>query len=352
MADAIRHGVIGLAGRGSSHIDVLDAIDGVELAAGSDVVEEHVAAFEEEHGVPGYADHEEMLAAEDVDSVSGPAKFVPDHPAVLASIPTIESGERKQLEFSAPDAPGIYPYVCTYPGHGYTMYGAMYVGRQELPPLSEDPNLPARHAEQADRSEGNDDGLDLPHAFTARRPFVYRIKMPDATQAAIAVALRNGQNYCWDAGRGRLRYAWSGGFVDPMPNFSGKGAEPAEVKGKIYYRSTTVPIRIGSPDSTPTPVSFLGYQMNAGRPAFEYEIDGVRVRELITPLPGGDGIRRLFRVEGLDQPLWFVTAPEGAVQFSSPDGTFDRNGRLKLSPDAARRFRVDVEHSPSSNEEK
>jgi len=57
-------------GAREQHIDVLDAIDGVELAAGSDVVEEHVATFEEEHGAPGYADHEEMVATEDLDSVS------------------------------------------------------------------------------------------------------------------------------------------------------------------------------------------------------------------------------------------------------------------------------------------
>ena len=29
--------------------------------------------------------------------------------------------------FTAPSKPGIYPYVCTYPGHWRRMYGALYV---------------------------------------------------------------------------------------------------------------------------------------------------------------------------------------------------------------------------------
>ena len=31
------------------------------------------------------------------------------------------------LRFEAPTEPGVYPYVCTYPGHWRRMYGAMYV---------------------------------------------------------------------------------------------------------------------------------------------------------------------------------------------------------------------------------
>src|SRR5205085_10833530 len=31
------------------------------------------------------------------------------------------------LTFSAPGQPGVYPFVCTYPGHWRRMYGALYV---------------------------------------------------------------------------------------------------------------------------------------------------------------------------------------------------------------------------------
>jgi putative heme-binding domain-containing protein len=33
----------------------------------------------------------------------------------------------QKLSFTAPTKPGVYPYVCTYPGHWRRMYGALYV---------------------------------------------------------------------------------------------------------------------------------------------------------------------------------------------------------------------------------
>ena len=33
----------------------------------------------------------------------------------------------EKLSFVAPTQPGVYPYVCTYPGHWRRMYGALYV---------------------------------------------------------------------------------------------------------------------------------------------------------------------------------------------------------------------------------
>src|SRR5690606_25570023 len=37
------------------------------------------------------------------------------------------SRESQRLSFEAPSKPGVYPYVCTYPGHWRRMYGALYV---------------------------------------------------------------------------------------------------------------------------------------------------------------------------------------------------------------------------------
>ncbi|MEN8867291.1 MAG: cytochrome c [Akkermansiaceae bacterium] len=44
-------------------------------------------------------------------------------------------------------------------------------------------------------------------------PVVYRTFMPGASPAAFAVALTGNQNYCWDAGESRFRYALSQGGV-------------------------------------------------------------------------------------------------------------------------------------------
>src|SRR5262249_29006001 len=38
----------------------------------------------------------------------------------------LQPRELQPLRFTAPTKPGVYPYVCTYPGHWRRMYGAMY----------------------------------------------------------------------------------------------------------------------------------------------------------------------------------------------------------------------------------
>ena len=53
--------------------------------------------------------------------------YVPDIPEVLASTPQIAPGRRYTLYFQAPQQPGTYPYVCTYPGHGQLMRGILEV---------------------------------------------------------------------------------------------------------------------------------------------------------------------------------------------------------------------------------
>ena len=67
--------------------------------------------------------------------------YVPRIPQVIAFTPQMKRGESYTLTFTAPTEPGAYPYVCTFPGHGYVMYGVMYVG-QEMPALATDENVP------------------------------------------------------------------------------------------------------------------------------------------------------------------------------------------------------------------
>jgi azurin len=53
--------------------------------------------------------------------------FVPDDPAVLQATPLVQPGESTTLSFTAPEKPGNYPFLCTYPGHWVKMYGVMQV---------------------------------------------------------------------------------------------------------------------------------------------------------------------------------------------------------------------------------
>ncbi|MCZ6598906.1 MAG: plastocyanin/azurin family copper-binding protein, partial [Planctomycetota bacterium] len=53
--------------------------------------------------------------------------YVPDLPEVLQATRLLQPGESQTLRFDAPDDPGDYPYVCTFPGHWVRMNGVMRV---------------------------------------------------------------------------------------------------------------------------------------------------------------------------------------------------------------------------------
>jgi len=53
--------------------------------------------------------------------------YVPDDPAVIAATDVAKPGGTTEVTFTAPETPGEYTYVCTYPGHYVTMQGTMVV---------------------------------------------------------------------------------------------------------------------------------------------------------------------------------------------------------------------------------
>jgi azurin len=59
---------------------------------------------------------------------AGPGKdYIPDSPDILAHTRLTKPGETDSIEFKAPDTPGDYPYICTYPGHFALMKGILRV---------------------------------------------------------------------------------------------------------------------------------------------------------------------------------------------------------------------------------
>jgi putative heme-binding domain-containing protein len=53
--------------------------------------------------------------------------FVPNVPQVLFATKMLPPRQVERLSFTAPDRPGDYPYLCTFPGHWRTMYGVLHV---------------------------------------------------------------------------------------------------------------------------------------------------------------------------------------------------------------------------------
>lgn len=53
--------------------------------------------------------------------------YVPVSDSILLSSQSLDKGKSQAISFEAPETPGVYPYVCTYPGHWRRMFGALYV---------------------------------------------------------------------------------------------------------------------------------------------------------------------------------------------------------------------------------
>jgi putative heme-binding domain-containing protein len=53
--------------------------------------------------------------------------YVPQTDKVLFGTRLLQPRDSQKLAFNAPSQAGVYPYVCTYPGHWRRMYGALYV---------------------------------------------------------------------------------------------------------------------------------------------------------------------------------------------------------------------------------
>ncbi len=53
--------------------------------------------------------------------------FVPDSPNVLVASRLLNAGESAVIAFTAPEEPGEYPFVCSFPGHWFTMRGVLKV---------------------------------------------------------------------------------------------------------------------------------------------------------------------------------------------------------------------------------
>lgn len=77
---------------------------------------------------PGAADEVGMAGNEMAKLTDGMARhFIPDSPKILHKTKLLQQGETEILRFTAPEKPGSYPYLCTFPGHWLVMKGEMIV---------------------------------------------------------------------------------------------------------------------------------------------------------------------------------------------------------------------------------
>ncbi len=227
------------------------------------------------------------------------AAYVPESDHILAASRLLQAGERQTLVLRMPEETGVLPYVCTFPGHGQIMYGAIHVGR-ELPELAADADLP----DLLRREEGG---------VISRRPWVQRMFLPGSGPAAVAVALRGVElNACWDAGTCSLRYLWSGAFLDCGKHWNSKGQPRGELLGEVIWQAPGGSrIQSGARRDEEPEVRFRGYELIGGEPRFHYEIDGAAISETLAGDLETGGLRRTFSVERAGGPVW-LGLPEAA----------------------------------------
>lgn len=262
--------------------------------------------------------------------------FIPLSPKVLWSIPILSPEDTRVLSFVAPKEPGVYPYVCTYPGHGYMMFGEMQVIDQEI-------SVAANMIPDKKDAEGS--GQEFLHTKGPEHPFnetipsVSRVFIEGAGPAAIAVHLAKSLSYCWDAGNCQLRFAWQGDFLDYSDFWKGHKDAYVKILGDIFYRNTTKSsLHIGGPDRIPVS-KFKGYRLINRYPEFHYFLDGTAVFETLHPTESGEGIIRTFRFPDSSKDIWFDFGSQGDVVFTTSDGKVLKD-RVKLSLDRERKFTV------------
>ncbi len=77
---------------------------------------------------PGFMEKVGLLAEATAQQPDVQARhYIPRSDKILLSSRLLNTGDTQALSFDVPNTPGVYSYVCTYPGHWRRMYGALYV---------------------------------------------------------------------------------------------------------------------------------------------------------------------------------------------------------------------------------
>ena len=79
-------------------------------------------------GLPGSMEEIGLLAEETARDADAMARqYVPKTDKILVASRLLQPGDSQALSFEVPKQPGVYPIICTYPGHWRRMYAALYV---------------------------------------------------------------------------------------------------------------------------------------------------------------------------------------------------------------------------------
>jgi mono/diheme cytochrome c family protein len=155
------------------------------------------------------------------------------------------------------------------------------------------------------------------------KPLVLRCFLVGSSARSIAVGLPGGVSYCFDAESCRLRFAWSGEFLDMTPVWAGRGGMPPRLRGPKFFTAPGLfPLRTG-----PQPVApkFRGHAIVNGLPEFYFNLGDIAVTQRIAMEAGG-GLVCTFDLRGMNGDLSCHVPPNarlraaGKFHIPGPDG--------------------------------
>lgn len=90
----------------------------------SDATDHNLLILSKDASVQEIGEKANLMAA---DPEAAMKHYIPDDELILHATQMLKTGSKQTLRFSAPTEPGIYPYVCTFPGHWTIMQGQLIV---------------------------------------------------------------------------------------------------------------------------------------------------------------------------------------------------------------------------------
>ena len=196
------------------------------------------------------------------------------------------------------------------------------------------------------------DGLDAPpkdfKLVAHDEVVVHRSFINDSSPRSIAVGFPGGLSCVFDAEACRLRYAWTGGFLDVEPLWTGRGGGNAKTVGqRVFTAANSFPLRFGAPDAEPKQVAFKGYTLVKSplgaveAVEFRFEADGSPVKQTLAKSRSG-GLEMRFDLGARTNDAWFAATDSDKARVSSPDGEF-QDGLLVVRGARATKFIVRIE---------
>lgn len=256
--------------------------------------------------------------------------FVPDDPDVLFHTRVLDPQQSDTITFVAPEKEGEYPFVCTLPGHVFSMKGTMRVSKTDAVAV-------------VNASPTHEEGPAPRHLHVMERPLLVRAFVEGGPPRSISVGLPGGINYLFDADACYVRFGWSGMFLDVGPNVGtgpgDRGGGWCKILGeKFEVGDSGFPISLKERDVRHS-VKFEGYRMREKEvPQLFFTIDGNRVTQTIRPAVGGVGIQSEFEFEHDPGRLFYYVSGQG-IEVSSTAGKWDA-GRLEIPAGESRKFAV------------